>query len=120
MGVGSSFYEASYLNRFLMWLIIGSCCKDKETQEKVTFEAAAGAPSQNETNEENNVRITNMVIVRPGALMDWDARGPEKYKLGPHSGGLVSRLDVAGLLIRLVEEESLFDTWKGKAVTVAY
>ncbi|KAJ3413858.1 hypothetical protein HDV05_007379 [Chytridiales sp. JEL 0842] len=57
------------------------------------------------------------VIVRPGGLTDGKANG--KYKLGPHSGGMVSRGDVAGLLLRLVEDCTLFETWMGKALTVA-
>ena len=59
--------------------------------------------------------------MRPGGLVDTETKSGGKYKLGPHKGGRVSRVDLAEVIVRLAEnDQGLWDAWEGKPMTVAY
>jgi predicted NUDIX family phosphoesterase len=105
MGVGSSMNEVGFLRRLMMKLILGRVLADKEVQEDITRAAAS----------------LKWVIVRPGGLTNETMKSNGKYKLGPHTGGMVSRVDVAEVLAKLAEnEDGLWDKWERQPISVAY
>ena len=66
MGVGNSFYEAGFITRTFIYLVLGRVLADKEVQEKITFDAKG----------------LKWVIVRPGGLVDTETEIWREVQIG--------------------------------------
>ncbi|KXS20223.1 NAD(P)-binding protein [Gonapodya prolifera JEL478] len=101
LGASESWDTIPYLMRPIMSFFLSTSLLDKSLQESL-------------------IRSSSLpyVILRPPFLTDSPAKG--KYKVGFGIGGWgVSRKDLAGFGMKLLEDETVWGQWVGKAPTVA-
>ena len=100
MGCGDSKDDVPFVFKIVKYCFLGKVFIDKELQEGSIF----------------NSKFKNWIIVRPGGLTN--KLGVGKWRVADRipSGGMISRSDVAGFIIKCFEG----DEWVGKSPSIVY